>query len=207
MRKQTVPFLNTFNNCREINGPSKAFSSMSQLDNLRSEVRFSDPLSTSSAASTTRQRKGNSRRASPMDMSVTASSSTSRTASSTELDANGNRRAKSRSSKESAPIIGQPPPPLNSSPSAAIVSYLGSIPLNSQASDLSSLQMPLKDLYFKYISNEIPPLSNSRLDITETGLRVSYKQGPSGEPREIFNPFPSIAVWAAVRFVYKVKAD
>ena len=64
--------------------------------------------------------------------------------------------------------------------SSAIVSYLGSIALNSQASDLTSLQLPLKELYYKYMSNEISPLSNSRLDITDTGLRVLYRQGPSG---------------------------
>ena len=184
---------------REVNGPSKAFSSMSQLDTLRGNhdsVRFSDPISSSSGTST---KKRNSR-CSPME--TTSSSSHSRTASSTEMDANGNRK----SSKSRVAEISPPPPMPPAQPmptSSAIVSYLGSIALNSQASDLTSLQLPLKELYYKYMSNEVQPLSNSRLDITDTGLRVLYKQGPSGRQAEIFNPFPSIAVWAAVRFVYK----
>ena len=188
---------------REVNGPSKAFSSMSQLDNLRGNhdnVRFSDPISSSSATSTSvaTKSKRNSR-GSPME--TTSSSSHSRTASSTEMDANGNRKSKGRVTEISPP---PPMPPAQPMPtSSAIVSYLGSIALNSQASDLTSLQLPLKELYYKYMSNEIPPLSNSRLDITDTGLRVLYRQGPSGRQAEIFNPFPSIAVWAAVRFVYK----
>ena len=135
-------------------------------------------------------------------METTSSSSHSRTASSTEMDANGNRK----SSKSRVAEISPPPPMPPAQPmptSSAIVSYLGSIALNSQASDLTSLQLPLKELYYKYMSNEVQPLSNSRLDITDTGLRVLYKQGPSGRQAEIFNPFPSIAVWAAVRFVYK----
>ena len=190
---------------REVNGPSKAFSSMSQLDNLRGthdSVRFSDPISSSSATSTgvVTKSKRNSR-GSPME--TTSSSSHSRTASSTEMDANGNRKsAKNQRVTEISPP--PPMPPAQPMPtSSAIVSYLGSIALNSQASDLTSLQLPLKELYYKYMSNEIPPLSNSRLDITDTGLRVLYRQGPSGRQAEIFNPFPSIAVWAAVRFVYK----
>jgi hypothetical protein len=188
---------------REINGPSKGFSSMTQLDNMRgnSDVRFSDPISTSSASSSTTKIKAKrnllARVGTPME-TTTSSSSHSRTASSTEMDANGNRK----SSRRSTDMSPQPPPPQISSASAT-VSYLGSIAMSNQASDLTSLQLPLKELYYKYMSNDIAPLSNSKLDITETGLRVSYKSGPSGVAQEIFNPFPSIAVWAAVRFVYK----
>lgn len=80
------------------------------------------------------------------------------------------------------------------------VHYLGSTPLQSKVTSLSGLQIPLKDLYFSYKRNHRhkSPL-NGRLEISKSGLKVNYK-GDKGEIEQL-NPFPTIAVWSAVKFV------
>lgn len=84
------------------------------------------------------------------------------------------------------------------------VDYLGSISLNNRKiSSLESLQEPLKNLYFNYVKS----LENNRgcnlmssLEITSTGLRISCRE------REQTNPFATIAVWAAVKFVCRPRS-
>ena len=45
------------------------------------------------------------------------------------------------------------------------------------------------------------------LEISETGLKVNYIRELHKGVQEIFNPFPTIAVWAAVKFVHKKEAN
>ena len=85
------------------------------------------------------------------------------------------------------------------------VDYLGSVPIDSKATDLSSLQVPMKNLYLKFI--DLKSLGHQQLpgtlEISETGLKVNYIRELHRGVQEIFNPFPTIAVWAAVKFVHK----
>ena len=191
---------------REINGP-KSFSSMSQLDQPqpRSNHAFrlraghnnnfgmassKKALSSSRSNSSSNLSQTRNNADSPMDIS-----NSSRTSSSTE-DQNGNRKNKNNHSNSSR-MVSPTRPLFNTTAHRTRVVYLGCLPLSAQSSDLASLQLPLKDLYFDHI--EAPELTaNSTLEITDTGLRISYD-----ESKEIFNPFPTIAVWAAVRFIYK----
>ncbi|KAF9413247.1 hypothetical protein HW555_008469 [Spodoptera exigua] len=80
------------------------------------------------------------------------------------------------------------------------VHYLGSTPLHSKVTSLSGLQTPLRDLYFTYRRNfRHKNALNGRLEISKTGLKVRYK-GDKGDLEQL-NPFPTIAVWSAVKFV------
>lgn len=80
------------------------------------------------------------------------------------------------------------------------VHYLGSTPLQSKVTSLSGLQTPLRDLYFSYRRNLRHKGSlNGRLEISKGGLNVRYK-GDKGDLEQL-NPFPTIAVWSAVKFV------
>lgn len=208
---------------REINGP-KSFASMSQLDSLKSDSMVSE------APSFLKMKK-------PLAPASFSSGKYSENTSSNKSTMQGDSNSK-RSSKPRAPRVPptshRPLGPRAKSEEALNVSsrsidglhspnkmkpgrvsrpskviYLGSIPLSSQASDLSSLQIPLKSLYFNYIeqiNKGVEPL-NSSLEITETGLKINYIRERQKGVQEIFNPFPTIAVWAAVRFVYKRKPD
>ncbi|KAJ8712683.1 hypothetical protein PYW08_007987 [Mythimna loreyi] len=80
------------------------------------------------------------------------------------------------------------------------VHYLGSTPLHSKVTSLSGLQTPLRDLYFTYRkTNRHKNALNGRLEISKSGLKVRYK-GDKGDLEQL-NPFPTIAVWSAVKFV------
>lgn len=80
------------------------------------------------------------------------------------------------------------------------VHYLGSTPLHSKVTSLAGLQAPLRDLYFNYRRNYRHKNSFSgRLEISKSGLKVRYK-GEKGD-LEQQNPFPTIAVWSAVKFI------
>lgn len=80
------------------------------------------------------------------------------------------------------------------------VHYLGSTPLHSKVTSLSGLQTPLKDLYFSYRRNyRHKSTLTGRLEISKSGLKVRYK-GEKGDLEQL-NPFPTIAVWSAVKFV------
>lgn len=80
------------------------------------------------------------------------------------------------------------------------VHYLGSTPLESKVTSLSGLQTPLKDLYFAYKRNTRHKTGlTGKLEISKSGLKVRYK-GEKGDLEQL-NPFPTIAVWSAVKFV------
>lgn len=86
------------------------------------------------------------------------------------------------------------------------VHYLGSTPLQSKVTSLSGLQTPLKDLYFAYRRNLRQKSSlTGRLEISNSGLKVRYK-GEKGDLEQL-NPFPTIAVWSAVKFVVQPSED
>lgn len=82
------------------------------------------------------------------------------------------------------------------------VDYLGSLPLMMKVSSLEGLQEPLKNLYLnhKQVGN-IEPTFQDVLEISNCGLRVKYLDEKQDELVEQLNPFPTIAVWAAVKLV------
>ena len=63
----------------------------------------------------------------------------------------------------------------------------------------------MKNLYLKFI--DLKTMGHQQLpgtlEISETGLKVNYIRELHRGVQEIFNPFPTIAVWAAVKFVHK----
>ena len=193
-RKKTPmdpPVAKSSKSYRDISGP-KSFSSMTQLDHLPPAHQKPKFLSSKSPSPN---------RFSPMDIS----SSQSRTSSSTE-DANaGNKKIKNKKERHISPRH-----LISSHAHRTKVSYLGCLPLNNQGSDLSSLQLPLKELYFSYIEKKNTTdtlIKPSSLEITDTGIKVNYVREKQKGVSEIFNPFPTIAVWAAVRFIYKRETD
>ena len=86
------------------------------------------------------------------------------------------------------------------------IEYLGAVPLGNKATNLQALQMPLKELYFK--NKALQSLGHSNLpgtlEISDTGMKIQYIRELHKGVQEIFNSFPTIAVWAAVKFVHKV---
>nr|XP_040567231.1 LOW QUALITY PROTEIN: uncharacterized protein LOC121116980 [Lepeophtheirus salmonis] len=85
------------------------------------------------------------------------------------------------------------------------VDYLGALPVPSKSTSLSSLQKPLKDLYFKYRAMKNLGQTNlpGTLEINDNGLVVQYIRELHKGVQEIFNSFSTIAVWAAVKFMHK----
>ena len=85
------------------------------------------------------------------------------------------------------------------------IEYLGAVPLGNKATNLQALQMPLKELYFK--NKALQSLGHSNLpgtlEISDTGMKIQYIRELHKGVQEIFNSFPTIAVWAAVKFVHK----
>ena len=93
------------------------------------------------------------------------------------------------------------------------VDYLGSMALAGRATSLESLKFPLKELYSKYRQSINANSSNmsyrGSMEISPAGLRIQYYSHLTvaaanqrrSLPQEILNPFPTIAVWAAVKFV------
>ncbi|KAF5291803.1 hypothetical protein FQA39_LY14291 [Lamprigera yunnana] len=80
------------------------------------------------------------------------------------------------------------------------VNYIGSVSLQQKVSSLAGLQEPLKTLYFKHKSETTAKKTLiSRLEISTLGLKFQY-EGDKGDSERL-NPFPSIAVWSAVKFV------
>ena len=89
------------------------------------------------------------------------------------------------------------------------IEYLGAVPLSNKATNLQALQGPMKELYFK--NKALKSLGHSNLpgtlEIMETGMKIQYIRELHKGVQEIFNPFPTIAVWAAVKFVVKKEQD
>ena len=85
------------------------------------------------------------------------------------------------------------------------IEYLGAVPLRTKATNLDSLQVPLKELYFKHKALQSLGHSNlpGTLEISDTGLKVQYIRELHKGVQELFNSFPTIAVWAAVKFNHK----
>lgn len=85
------------------------------------------------------------------------------------------------------------------------VDYLGSTPLPRRVTSLAGLQAPLAKLYIAYRktrpanTNHGAPELAARLDISRAGLHVRHR-GSRGDLEQL-NPFPTIAVWSAVKFV------
>ena len=85
------------------------------------------------------------------------------------------------------------------------IEYLGAVPLGNKATNLQALQLPLKELYFK--NKALKSLGHSNLpgtlEILGEGMKIQYIRELHKGVQEIFNSFPTIAVWAAVKFVHK----
>lgn len=73
------------------------------------------------------------------------------------------------------------------------VEYLGSVPVKGNTAALQDLQAPLRLLYLNYLTNT--NMMNGQLAITSDGLRFEAPK------IRLVNPFTTIAVWAAVKFV------
>lgn len=105
------------------------------------------------------------------------------------------------------------PSPIQQTPSISSfpVDYLGSVPLPDKVTSLQGLQEPLKDLYFAYrrvMETQLDPSGSEvrmrgTLEINSSGLKVHHRGQDKGELEQL-NPFPTIAVWAAVKFVCRV---
>ena len=113
--------------------------------------------------------------------------------------------SKSGNTSESSAQARQKQPPFRKEFVRHKVDYLGSLPISSKSTNLASLQRPLKDLYFKYRAMRNLGQTNlpGTLEINDTGLTVQYIRELHKGVQEIFNPFPTIAVWAAVKFIHK----
>lgn len=89
------------------------------------------------------------------------------------------------------------------------VDYLGAAQLAEKATSLEVLQAPLRDLYYKYrlsVARGKRPLPGT-LQITDAGLTVTHGAAESLDGHlEFTNPFPTIAVWAAVKLVIRREA-
>ena len=113
--------------------------------------------------------------------------------------------SQSRSSAKPTAVPGNGKPPYRKEFIRHKVDYLGSLPISTKSTNLAALQRPLKDLYFKYRAMQNLGQTNlpGTLEITDTGLTVQYIRELHKGVQEIFNPFPTIAVWAAVKFVHR----
>lgn len=105
------------------------------------------------------------------------------------------------------------------------VHYIGCAGLSGKISSLEGLQKPVRDMYFGYRENQhhyrgggIPHCGYYRndnydeartderrdfsglLEISAAGLTIRYRNGV-GETEQRTNAFPSIAVWAALKYV------
>ncbi|XP_043216176.1 uncharacterized protein LOC122378774 [Amphibalanus amphitrite] len=76
------------------------------------------------------------------------------------------------------------------------VEYLGAVQVADNATRLEQLQQPLKRLYVPRLRRRRAAQLSDSLSISDTGLRVRY-----GRDQELLNPFTTVAVWAAVKFV------
>ncbi|XP_049942807.1 uncharacterized protein LOC126419661 [Schistocerca serialis cubense] len=87
-----------------------------------------------------------------------------------------------------------PPPPAGAGSGRFPVEYLGAVPLRDKVTTLNGLQQPLADLYLGRHHRDGAG-GAGWLEICAGGLRVEARG------RHWLTAFPSIAVWAAVKFV------
>lgn len=73
------------------------------------------------------------------------------------------------------------------------VEYLGSVPVDGATTSLQDLQGPLKNLYGDFLSRK--NVLTGQLAITAEGIRFEAPK------LRLVNPFSTIAVWAAIKFV------
>ncbi|XP_063218557.1 uncharacterized protein LOC134528822 [Bacillus rossius redtenbacheri] len=88
------------------------------------------------------------------------------------------------------------------------VEHLGYVRLLKKVSSLQELQVPLKDLYFDYCRKVESRHGNrwgkGTLEISNHGLKINHCA--KGDDKTVqLNPFNTIAVWAAVKFVCRKK--
>ncbi|XP_021948056.1 uncharacterized protein LOC110845841 [Folsomia candida] len=87
-------------------------------------------------------------------------------------------------------------PPRNSGGGGMLqfsVEYLGSVPVDGATTSLQDLQGPLKNLYGDFLSRK--NVLTGQLAITAEGIRFEAPK------LRLVNPFSTIAVWAAIKFV------
>ncbi|XP_050441205.1 uncharacterized protein LOC126846105 [Adelges cooleyi] len=82
------------------------------------------------------------------------------------------------------------------------VQYIGCAGLSAKISSLEGLQDPVRDMYFAYRKNYGHGQNDFSgvLEISTAGLTIRYKNA-NGDGVNRTNEFPSIAVWAALKFV------
>lgn len=90
------------------------------------------------------------------------------------------------------------------------VQYIGCADLSAKISSLEGLQQPVRDMYFGYresrhrLRDERTDGTRSDfsglLEISAAGLSIRYRDD-AGDAVHRTNPFPSIAVWAALKYV------
>lgn len=73
------------------------------------------------------------------------------------------------------------------------VEYLGSIPVDGTTTSLQDLQIPLRNLYMDFLTGK--NVMTGQLAITSDGIRFEAPK------LRLVNPFSTIAVWAAIKFV------
>lgn len=110
------------------------------------------------------------------------------------------------------PAPSPPSPEVNTSTNQYKVDYLGSLSLPGRATSLESLQFPLKELYSQYRQMAHVNRNNiyrGTMEISPAGLKILYYSSESRRSvaQEILNPFPTIAVWAAVKFVARAESS
>lgn len=95
------------------------------------------------------------------------------------------------------------------------VQYIGCAGLSGKISSLEGLQQPVRDMYFEYRENQEQLFVRREssgsdeekrrdfsglLEISMAGLTIRYRD-EAGDTVHRTNPFPSIAVWAALKYV------
>lgn len=88
------------------------------------------------------------------------------------------------------------------------VQYIGCAGLSGKISSLEGLQQPVRDMYFGYRENRHGHATDTErrrdfsglLEISTAGLTIRYRD-ELGDTVHRTNPFPSIAVWAALKYV------
>jgi len=84
------------------------------------------------------------------------------------------------------------------------VQYIGCADLSAKISSLEGLQRPVRDMYFGYRENQHGGHRTANraglLEISAAGLTIRYRNG-AGDTVHRTDPFPSIAVWAALKYV------